>query len=239
MAETCEIPRDDVIYDVDVNDDPPTADAMEIADSFEVLDNKGEKHTLRSIYGGPDTPRRVLVVFVRHFFCGVRSLCQTPLSLCSSRQACVNYTKFLSENTTPEKLKSIVTAVILIGHSGYDLIDMYTKDTGWQLPIYVDPTGGKLYDALGMVKTWVDGNPSKYSPESSFWIAFNSLSAAFWKALGGYPLHRSGKPTQQGGEFLFEGEGEEKTVTWCHRMRGSRDHTDTDEILEVLGVGKE
>lgn len=30
-------------------------------------------------------------------------------------------------------------------------------------------------------------------------------------------------------------EGEEKRVTWCHRMRTTRDHAEIPEIREVLG----
>ncbi|KAF4495049.1 hypothetical protein FAGAP_8875 [Fusarium agapanthi] len=57
-----------------VNDVLPIAEALKIADGTEILVGKGEKHTFKSIYNGAGLPRRVLVVFVRHFFCCVWSL---------------------------------------------------------------------------------------------------------------------------------------------------------------------
>ncbi|KAK4138833.1 hypothetical protein BT67DRAFT_24447 [Trichocladium antarcticum] len=32
------------------------------------------------------------------------------------------------------------------------------------------------------------------------------------------------------------GEGEDKAVTWCHRMRTTRDHVEIPELMEVLGL---
>ena len=33
-----------------------------------------------------------------------------------------------------------------------------------------------------------------------------------------------------------EGHAEEKKVSWCHRMRSTRDHTEMPELMEVLGL---
>lgn len=74
MDNSCEIPQGKEVSSSQVNDDLPTAEVLKIADGIEVLDGKGEKHTFKSIYSGPEVPRRVLVVFVRHFFCCVWSL---------------------------------------------------------------------------------------------------------------------------------------------------------------------
>ena len=32
---------------------------------------------------------------------------------------------------------------------------------------------------------------------------------------------------------------EEKRVTWCHRMKTTRDHVEMPELMEVLGLGKD
>ncbi|KAJ9414557.1 hypothetical protein FOXG_16858 [Fusarium oxysporum f. sp. lycopersici 4287] len=221
MDNSCEIPQGKEISSGQVNDDLPTVEALKVADGIEVLDGKGEKHTFKSIYSGPELSRRVLVVFVRHFFC------------CS----CVSYTSFLAKNATPEKLKEINTEIVIIGHGDPRTVDMYRIDTGCEFPIYTDPSE-ELYKTLGMIQTWKEGPPSKYIPVSSFWNAWLSMKNAFWKLLEGYPVWNWGTTNQQGGEYLFVGEGEDKKVTWCHRMRNSRDHTDTDDILEVLGLNK-
>lgn len=38
---------------------------------------------------------------------------------------------------------------------------------------------------------------------------------------------------------LEAGAGEEKRVTWCHRMRNTRDHAEIPELREVLGLDGE
>ena len=114
---------------------------------------------------------------------------------------------------------------------------MYRQETGWQYPIYTEPSE-KIYSTLGMIKTWKDGPPNSYMPHSYAYAAYWSIKLAIWRFMQGYPVFSSGAPNLQGGEFMFEGQGEERVVTWCHRMKHSRDHADTDEISEVLGLNK-
>ena len=86
------------------------------------------------------------------------------------------------------------------------------------------------------------------------------------KNLKGGKALRGGDYHQVGGEFLFEpidptspasspdeeqkelgdrtgqagmyemGQVEEKHITWCHRMRNTRDHAEIPELREVLGL---
>ena len=86
-------------------------------------------------------------------------------------------------------------------------------------------------------------------------------------ALGKGRALKGGDMHQVGGEFLFEPvematpmqspsdeakkqlgngsgghlgvQGEEKRVTWCHRMRNTRDHAEIPELREVLGLDGE
>ncbi|UZP39191.1 hypothetical protein NXS19_007007 [Fusarium pseudograminearum] len=116
MSNSCDISPGREFSSKNVNDNPPTAEALKAADAIELYDGEGKKHTFKSIYNRPDLPRRVLVVFVRHFFC------------CS----CVNYTSFLAKNATPEKLKELDTAIVIVGHGDVKQVDMYRLDTGWQ-----------------------------------------------------------------------------------------------------------
>lgn len=149
----------------------------------------------------------------------------------------MNYTRFLAENATPEKLEKVSTAIVIVGHGDVKQIDMYRQETGWQYPIYTDPSE-KLYSTLGMIKTWKEGPANKYMPHSTTWAVYWSIKTAIWRWMQGYPVFTSGAPNLQGGEFLFEGDGENKSVKWCHRMRNSRDHADSDEITEVLGLNR-
>ncbi|EYB32892.1 hypothetical protein FG05_03781 [Fusarium graminearum] len=210
MSDSCGISPGREFSSKNVNDNPPTAEALKAADAIELYDGEGKKHTFKSIYNRPDLPRRVLVVFVRHFFC------------------C---------NATPEKLKKLDTAIVIVGHGDVKQVDMYRLDTGWQYPIYTDPSE-KLYSTLGMIKTWKEGPPNNYMPWTTTWAVYWSIKTGIWRFMQGYPLFSCGAPNLQGGEFLFEGEGDDKKVTWCHRMRYSRDHADTGEITEVLGLDK-
>jgi hypothetical protein len=57
---------------VDTNHDLPTAETIRKIDNYTVLDRDGKSHTFRSLYTGRHTARRVLIIFIRHFYCGVR-----------------------------------------------------------------------------------------------------------------------------------------------------------------------
>lgn len=74
-------PSGDFEGDIKVNNNPPTkADLEKVAD-LPVLDVNKKSHTFKSLWADDENgPRRVLVVFIRHFFCGVRSLALVPYS---------------------------------------------------------------------------------------------------------------------------------------------------------------
>jgi hypothetical protein len=57
--------------EVDSNHDLPTAETIRNIDNHIVLDRDGKSHTFRSLYTGRHTARRVLIIFIRHFYCGV------------------------------------------------------------------------------------------------------------------------------------------------------------------------
>lgn len=61
----------------------PSAELINKISKFLVLDKHGKSHTFESLYTGPNRPRRVLIIFVRHFFCGVGSFL-SRLSICVS-----------------------------------------------------------------------------------------------------------------------------------------------------------
>ncbi len=58
--------------DIKVDNKPPTKEQLERAADIPVLDVNKKSHTFKSLYADNEQgPRRVLVVFIRHFFCGV------------------------------------------------------------------------------------------------------------------------------------------------------------------------
>ena len=56
---------------VDSNNELPSAETMRKIEDYVVLDRDGKSHTFKSLYTGNHVARRVLIIFVRHFFCGV------------------------------------------------------------------------------------------------------------------------------------------------------------------------
>lgn len=57
-----------------VTDKLPSEETQHKVEEHTVLDRQGKSHPFKDIYRGPESARRVLVIFVRHFFCGVSLL---------------------------------------------------------------------------------------------------------------------------------------------------------------------
>lgn len=55
------------------NNELPSPETLRKIENYIVLDRHGKTHTFKSLYSGSNVARRVLVIFVRHFFCGVRT----------------------------------------------------------------------------------------------------------------------------------------------------------------------
>ncbi|KAK3685887.1 AhpC/TSA antioxidant enzyme-domain-containing protein [Podospora appendiculata] len=269
---------------VDSNHDIPSVETLRKIENYIVLDRDGKSHTFKSLYSGKHAARRMLIIFVRHFFCG----------------QCQEYLRALSASITPDTLLRlpISTFIAVIGCGDPSLIGMYAHETGCPFPIYADPTR-KLYDELGMVRTLALGARPAYVTKN---LVKSSIASVFQglKQLKKGLATKGGDARQIGGEFLFEpltvlspvstpwtevdrqisdvvpsapsgsaaaaggGEGsrsgdsetggsltetsldgkddgeaaagEEKRVTWCHRMKTTRDHCEIPELMEVLGL---
>lgn len=55
------------------NNELPSPETIRRIGDYIVLDRHGKTHTFKSLYTGRNVARRVLIIFVRHFFCGVSS----------------------------------------------------------------------------------------------------------------------------------------------------------------------
>ncbi|KAL2135371.1 hypothetical protein VTI74DRAFT_8783 [Chaetomium olivicolor] len=268
---------------VDSNHDLPTPETIRKIDHYTVLDRDGKSHTFRSLYTGPHTARRVLIIFVRHFYCG----------------NCQGYLRTLSDSITPTSLLSlpVSTFICVVGCGDPALIDMYAQATHCPFPIYADPTR-KLYAELGMIRTLALGQRPAYMKQHLLKSSLESIVQGLKQVKTGLAM-RGGDSKQVGGEFLFEpagddaaavaaatpmtvippptwerisqqsqsqtaavdgegegvvvknrqqsetsldgkgepdAEGEDKIVTWCHRMKTTRDHAEIPELMEVLGL---
>ncbi|KAJ6079657.1 hypothetical protein N7467_009410 [Penicillium canescens] len=200
------------------NDELPSMDIQRKVENHTVLDRNGKTHPFKSLYSGPDAARRVLVIFVRHFFCG----------------SCQEFIRALSETVRPDFLShlSVETSIVIVGCGDPGLIDAYVAETGCPFPIFSDPTC-RLYEDLGLVTSTALGPRPEYIRKSMMHIVAGSLMQAMKKIPSGLAT-KGGDHRQNGGEFLFELKGEEKQITWCHRMKTTRDHTEVSELARIL-----
>jgi len=58
--------------DVNTNNDLPTQATLKQIENLPILDKDGKSIPFKNLYTGPGVTRRVLIIFIRHFFCGVR-----------------------------------------------------------------------------------------------------------------------------------------------------------------------
>ncbi|KAE8363221.1 AhpC/TSA antioxidant enzyme-domain-containing protein [Aspergillus caelatus] len=214
--------------EVQANDQPPSAEILRKIQDYSVLDRHGKSHPFKSLYSGPGVAQRVLVIFVRHFFCG----------------SCQEFLRTLSASITPGTLEPLAkrTSVVIIGCGDPALIEMYGKETNCQFPIYADPTR-QLYQDLDMMCSSALGSQPGYIRKGMARIVGESMFQAMKHIPSGL-AHKGGWYKQNGGEFLFEpldinaeitGE-QEKQVTWCYRMETTRDHTEIPDLMRVLGI---
>jgi hypothetical protein len=144
---------------------------------------------------------------------------------------------------------------------------MWQSETSCPFPCYADPTK-KLYNELGMLRTLNLGERPEYQRRDLMSLMVGSFVQSL-KQLKRGKTFQGGDYQQVGGEFMFEpvnmstpigspedeqkelggrkglegmlqnGYVEEKRVTWCHRMRNTRDHAEIPEVREVLGLDEE
>jgi hypothetical protein len=142
---------------------------------------------------------------------------------------------------------------------------MYTEATSCPFPIYADPTR-KLYDILGMTRTLDLGSRPEYMRASLANVMLQSVVQSLKHLKGGKafqggdysqvggeflfepfnlntPLSSPAPGIEENKQLGDHGllgaagvGGEEKRVTWCHRMKNTRDHAEIPELREVLGL---
>ena len=148
-------------------------------------------------------------------------------------QNCQDYIRTLASSFPPSSLSSLSppTSIIVIGCGQPDVIPMYIRATESPFPIYADPTR-RLYDMLGMTKTLHLGSHAPdYMQRSMFSMA---LSSFLQEIKSGRKMLSGGDYRQVGGEFLFSG----GKVTFCKRMKNTRDHAEVPEIRKHLGLDR-
>ena len=228
-------PSADFKGDIKVNNNPPTKEDLEKVADLVVLDKDRKKYTFKSLYADNENgPRRVLIVFIRHFFCGVCIPNRCP-SLAGNDtdkrpQQCQEYLRTLASSITPESVSALSPPIeiVVIGCGQPHLIPMYIQETGCPFPLYADPTR-KLYHVLRMTSTLNPGRTPDYMQRSFLSMAVKSF---IQEVKSGRNMLSGGDFRQVGGEFLFQN----GKVTWCRRMRNTRDHAEVPLVRQQLGL---
>lgn len=194
---------------VDVNNDIPSEKDLAKVEDLLVLDAQGQSRPFKELYKAPHVASKQLIIFIRHFFCGVSPPSQTctppppPVAvLICSLQNCQEYLRTLASSIKPDDLLSLPTPtfITVIGCGRPELIPMYTETTGCPFPIYADPSR-KLYDHLGMTRTFNLGAKPEYMQTN---VLINSVQSIFQGLSTGKKALKGGDFKQVGGEFLFE-----------------------------------
>lgn len=184
------------------------------ATSLPVLDLNGTSHPFSTLYTTDNPNQQTLLIFIRHFFCGI----------------CKEYISGLSQTDgiTPNELSAVNKRLIIISCGQPNLIEQYAKDTNCPFPIYVDPTQ-KLYDALGMIRTLSLGDKKPDYVKSSFLSVLAKSVRS--KLSAGSSMFQGGNIQQVGGEYLINNQGD---IIWSHNMNNTRDHVEIKELRKIL-----
>ncbi|KAK4940689.1 hypothetical protein LTR10_019199 [Elasticomyces elasticus] len=236
----------------------PSPSTLKQAFEHQIYSSDAKPVPFGSLFDNVQGHQSVLVIFIRHFFCG----------------NCQEYVRRLSSSESPfhpSKPASQRPLIIIIGPGFPSLIASYVALTECPFTIYADPST-RLYDILGMHRTLSMGpkNP-EYIQRS---LVGNAVKSA-WQILrrvGTGDAMSGGDLDVNGGEFLFVHRNTTKNnhhmsglnrhptisrrlvstasssslstiqweVSWCHRMLNSRDHTELAGLeTQVLGASSQ
>ncbi|KAJ3710674.1 AhpC/TSA antioxidant enzyme-domain-containing protein [Lentinula raphanica] len=195
----------------------PNSETLKKVSSLEVLDAFGKQTRFGSFF----EDQRVIVVFIRHFFCGN---CQLYVSQLSSE-----YEK-LRKNFEEAQID-----IVVVGCGDWQPIDNYSEITGFPPnKIFADPSLG-VFHGLGMdvktlARTPTGEKKASYITEG---IVKGSLWS-IWRALKN-PSHigKQGNFAQLGGEFIL---GPGNQCSFAHRMRHTEDHAEIQVLLDNAGI---
>ncbi|KAL9049081.1 MAG: hypothetical protein Q9162_007396 [Coniocarpon cinnabarinum] len=199
-----------VAYRRDSDELPPGSLLQQCEDHW-IYDKDGNSLTFGSLYNN----RRCMVIFVRHFFCGI----------------CQDYLRNLVASISTETLASAqpATSLVVIGCGQPELIGDYAAKSNCTFPIYADPSR-RLYDLLGMDTSFDRGSRRPdYQTTTFSAIVIKSLLQGI---TAGRQALKGGNFAQMGGEFLFEN----NQVVWCYKMKNTRDHTEIEDLKGIMGV---
>jgi hypothetical protein len=235
----------------------PSKSILERAADLTIDDARGQAVPFKELYRAePGQRRHVMIIFIRHFFCGVSP--RGPVSAISTNRACLyqNCQEFLRTLIAQIPATSLPasTSIAIIGCGSHTLIPSYTELTSCPYPIYADPTT-RLFNLLGMKRTLSLGWKAPDYIHHTLAAGVVKSIVQGVKRIPAGDVTKAGDLSQNGGEYLLEVEGVDTRstqeehghnekgntglkvkVAFCHRMRNSRDHTEIPRLIELLGL---
>jgi hypothetical protein len=212
----------------------PDQKTLQEAGELEVFDESGKAIPFYELY---NTEGRTVVVFIRHFFCGVSAHNQTteptqPNTDKTPQQHCEDYVRELTRHFPPKDLERInpTTNLAIIGCGEASAIASYKQRTGTSFDIYADPSR-KLYHKLGMTSSLSMGDQKPAYIQTS--ILSGTIKSMTNMLTAGTGIWKGGDFSQNGGEWVFV----DGNLEWCHRMQHTRDHAEAADLGKILGYG--
>ena len=240
---------------------PPDSRALKEAFDYDIYSSSGNALKLGSLFYDCDVypaEKRILLVFIRHFFCGN---CQEYVR----RLASVDSPFHPSYKSTPTTWKTTnfskpagraLPTIIIIGPGQPSLIGSYKALTQCPFEIYADPST-QLYNILGMHRTLSMGSRAPGYIEHSLisgavksaWQIVrrvgtgDAMAGGDWDVNGGeFLLTRSAAKSRSGSRSPSRSRSRSRSASsrasnnlnweasWCHRMVNSRDHTELIDL---------
>lgn len=191
---------------------PPSDAALEQAADCDVYDEDQQKVRFGDLFA----QRRVLVCFLRHWFC---PMCQEfAMSM---------------KSIDPLPLQRAELSLIVVGQGHPHVVASYKRVMGvpeW-ISMYADPTR-KIYAALGMTMRTNDPGPACAKPDYITMSMMKGSMAAIKKGLFEMPIRAPGDLKLLGGDFIL---GPGNNCSFTHRMVTTRGHLDLPRILTQAG----
>ncbi|TCD63780.1 hypothetical protein EIP91_004963 [Steccherinum ochraceum] len=210
---------------------PLEVGAIEDAKKMKVKDKDGNEVTFGSLLEKQDS----IVVFIRHFFCGVNA--SLSLAHVNTIDSSATYSQAFAEalaSVRPEALEKADKQLFLVGCGEPELIEYYHEKTGFKYPIYADPKRA-IFTKFGLVKN-INITPKgetkrSYLPTSMVMSTLTNL----WRGPMHNPTYvgKQGHIPQNGGDFVFTKDG---TCTFSWRMRHTQDHVEVADLMREAGV---
>ncbi|ORY54367.1 hypothetical protein BCR35DRAFT_310361 [Leucosporidium creatinivorum] len=205
----------------------PALEAIKAASECRVVGESGETITFGDLV---KSRGRVVVVFLRHLWCGLCAQYVTAL-----RRATTALASASSTTVSTASDQSPPLYILLISSGSPSLIPIYRSRLDCPFPLYVDQKRA-IYKALGMTLKSLSAGREK---DKGSYITKSMLGNVVSSTASGLVMRANpGSQRQLGGEFVFTAEDGNDTIkcTYASRMNSTRSHSEVRDLFAAAGV---